>query len=366
MVRQGRQALVLVPEIALTPVTADRFRSRFGNRVALLHSGLSPGERLDQWRRIKCGLADIVVGARSAVFAPLSRLSLIVVDEEHDASYKQQDEPRYHARDVALTRGEMLGITVLLGSATPSYESIHRAKEGTYRLFRLPERVEARALPWMTLIDMREERARREARNPSSPPFGSFESLGLLGHHGDSIDSTDSIDPTDVGKRGMGGFEVRRAGEPLIFSRRLADAIKETLTKGEQVLLFINRRATPGYCSAASVVSPCGVRIAVSRLSTMRWIPRCAATTAIIENGRRGVVLSAAGLRVDGSDTGRSRSKPPLDSSPRMHPSSGWIATPPGNGAHTSRSSRASSRGARRFLSGRRWSGKDMTFPASR
>jgi primosomal protein N' (replication factor Y) len=195
VVRQGRQALVLVPEIALTPVTADRFRSRFGDRVALLHSGLSPGERLDQWRRIKRGMADVVVGARSAVFAPLSRLGLIVVDEEHDTSYKQQDEPRYHARDVALARGQMLGIAVLLGSATPSFESIHRAKEGTYRLFQLPERVEARALPSMTLIDMRQERARREVR-----------------------------------------------GAPIIFSRRLADAIQETLTKGEQVLLFVNRR----------------------------------------------------------------------------------------------------------------------------
>lgn len=195
VVRQGRQALVLVPEIALTPVTADRFRSRFGDRVALLHSGLSPGERLDQWHRIKRGMADIVVGTRSAVFAPLSRLSLIVVDEEHDDSYKQQDEPRYHARDVALARGQILGIAVLLGSATPAFESVHRAKEGAYRLFPLPERVEARALPSITLIDMRKESARREAR-----------------------------------------------GAPLIFSRPLADAIKETLAKGEQVLLFLNRR----------------------------------------------------------------------------------------------------------------------------
>ena len=215
VVRQGKQALVLVPEIALTPVTADRFRSRFGDRVALLHSGLSPGERLDQWRRIQRGMADIVVGARSAVFAPLSRLGLIVVDEEHDTSYKQQDDPRYHARDVALTRGQMLGIAVLLGSATPSFESIHRAKEGTYRLFLLPERVHARPLPSMTLIDMREERARYEVRNPPTSPLQ---------------------------KGGTGGFEVRRAREPLIFSRMLADAIKETVAKGDQVLLFVNRR----------------------------------------------------------------------------------------------------------------------------
>ncbi|PWB42349.1 MAG: primosomal protein N' [Candidatus Methylomirabilota bacterium] len=194
-VRQGRQALVLVPEIALTPVTADRFRARFGERVALLHSGLSPGERLDQWYRIRRGTADIVVGARSAVFAPLSRLGLIVVDEEHDTSYKQQEEPRYHARDVALVRGRMLGIPVLLGSATPSFETLHRAKEGIYRPFLLPERVHNRPLPSIELVDMRQERARRTER-----------------------------------------------GAPLIFSQRLAEAIKETLAKGEQVLLFINRR----------------------------------------------------------------------------------------------------------------------------
>jgi primosomal protein N' (replication factor Y) len=204
VVRQGKQALVLVPEIALTPVTADRFRSRFGDRVALLHSGLSPGERLDQWRRIKRGMADIVVGTRSAVFAPLSRLGLIVVDEEHDPSYKQDDEPRYHARDVALARGRMLGITVLLGSATPSFETMHHAKEGAYRLLRLPQRVEARPLPSMTLIDMREERLSRHVLSR----------------------------------------DARREaqGAPLIFSRGLADAIKETVAKGEQVLLFINRR----------------------------------------------------------------------------------------------------------------------------
>jgi primosomal protein N' (replication factor Y) len=194
VVRLGKQALVLVPEIALTPLAADRFRARFGGRVALLHSGLSPGERLDQWRRIKSGKADIVVGARSAVFAPLSRLGLIVVDEEHDTSYKQDDEPQYHARDVALARGKMLGIPVLLGSATPAYESFHRAKQGIYRLFTLPERVEARPLPSMTLIDMRKDRA---------------------------------------------GCEVRG---PLILSPPLAEAIEQTLARGEQVLLFLNRR----------------------------------------------------------------------------------------------------------------------------
>jgi len=209
IVRQGRQALVLVPEISLTPLAAERFRGRFADRVALLHSGLSPGERLDQWRRIKSGKADIVVGARSAVFAPLSRLGFIVVDEEHDSSYKQNDEPRYHARDLALARGEMLGIPVLLGSATPAFESFHRAKEGTYRIFVLPERVEGRPLPCMTLIDMRRESARCEVR-------------GARGEE----------------QKGA-AFGMR---SPLIFSSPLAEAIKQTLAKGEQVLLFLNRR----------------------------------------------------------------------------------------------------------------------------
>ncbi len=229
-VRQGRQALVLVPEIALTPLTADRFRSRFGDRVALLHSGLSPGERLDQWRRVKSGKADIVVGARSAVFAPLSRLGLIVVDEEHDSSYKQDDEPRYHARDLALARGRMLQIPVLLGSATPAYESFHRAKEGIYRLFMLPERVEARPLPSMTLIDMRRESARCEVR-------------GTRGEE----------------QKGA-AFGMR---SPVIFSSPLAEAIKKALARGEQVLLFLNRR---GYARLL-LCRECGFALRCPRCS---------------------------------------------------------------------------------------------------
>ncbi|MFQ5533144.1 MAG: DEAD/DEAH box helicase, partial [Candidatus Methylomirabilales bacterium] len=118
VLKRGRQALVLVPEIALTPRTAERFRARFGDRVALLHSALTPGERLDEWLRIRGGDADIVVGVRSAVFSPLPRLGMVVVDEEHDPAYKQEDAPRYHGRDVALFRGQMWSCPVLLGSAT--------------------------------------------------------------------------------------------------------------------------------------------------------------------------------------------------------------------------------------------------------
>ncbi|MFQ5533107.1 MAG: primosomal protein N', partial [Candidatus Methylomirabilales bacterium] len=155
--KQGRQALVLVPEIALTPRAAERFRARFGDRVALLHSALTPGERLDEWLRIRGGDADIVVGVRSAVFAPLPRLGMVVVDEEHDPAYKQEDSPRYHGRDVALLRGEMWSCPVLLGSATPSLESFHRAQAGPYRLLSLPDRIGEGVLPKVTVVDLRQE-----------------------------------------------------------------------------------------------------------------------------------------------------------------------------------------------------------------
>ena len=125
--RQGRQALLLVPEIALTPALAGRVRARFGERVAIQHSGLSDGERHDQWHRVRGGEVDVVVGTRSAVFAPLDRLGLVVVDEEHDTSYKQDESPRYHGRDVAVMRAHQAGALAVLGSATPSLETFHNA-----------------------------------------------------------------------------------------------------------------------------------------------------------------------------------------------------------------------------------------------
>lgn len=152
---QGRQALILVPEIALTPLTLQRFLARFGGRVAVLHSGLKGGERFDAWRRVRRGEADIVVGARSAVFAPLPRLGILVVDEEHDPSYKQEESPRYQGRDVAIMRAKLLGAPVILGSATPSLESVERAQAGRYRLLRLPERIESRPLPRVEIVDLR-------------------------------------------------------------------------------------------------------------------------------------------------------------------------------------------------------------------
>lgn len=194
VVQQGRGAIVLVPEISLTPQTIASFRGVFGDRVALLHSKLSIGERYDEWQRIFHGEAQVVVGARSAVFAPVQNLGLIILDEEHESSYKQDEAPRYHARSVAEKRVEMEGATLVLGTATPDLTSRYRAQaEGT--LLVLPERVEARPMPDSHVVDMREELA---------------------------------------------------AGNRSIFSRELTMRLSEKFRQGEQVILFMNRR---GYAS---------------------------------------------------------------------------------------------------------------------
>ena len=156
--RRGKSAIVLVPEIALTPQTVSRFKAHFGDDVAVLHSRMSVGERYDSWRRIRRGEMHIAIGPRSAIFAPLENIGLIVVDEEHEASYKQSDpSPRYNARDVALVRGKMNNALVILGSATPSVESYFNAKIGKYRLLELPKRVEDLPLPRVEVVDMRKE-----------------------------------------------------------------------------------------------------------------------------------------------------------------------------------------------------------------
>jgi len=153
----GRGALLMVPEIALTPQMAGQFFSRFGDRVAILHSAFTDVERTEQWRRIQSGAARVVVGTRSGVFAPVQDLGLIVVDEEHDGSYKQEETPRYNGRDVAIVRAQGAGACVVLGSATPSLESRYNAEKGKYTLLELPGRIEARPMPEVTLIDMRQE-----------------------------------------------------------------------------------------------------------------------------------------------------------------------------------------------------------------
>ncbi len=200
----GRRVLVLVPEIALTPAVTGTFREAFGARVAIQHSALSPGARHDQWHRIRRGEVDVVVGTRSAVFAPLDGVGLVVVDEEHDTSYKQEESPRYHARSVALVRARGAGALAVLGSATPSLETFHHARRGRYRLLALTERVHRRPLPDVQVVDMRAEMA--------------------------------------------GG-----AGETAI-SRPLAAALEETLARGEQALILLNRR---GF-AAAVLCRQCG------------------------------------------------------------------------------------------------------------
>jgi len=210
--KEGGTALVLVPEISLTPQTVERFKSRFADRqreVAVLHSHLSEGERHDEWRRIRSGKAQIVIGARSAVFAPLSGLKLIVVDEEHEGSYKQEEAPRYHARDVAVVRARMEGAAILLGSATPSMESWQNAIAGKYRLIQLLHRVDARSMPLVRVLDMRLQKRGRDEDGVLAP--------------------------------------ITRM------------AIDSRLQKGEQTILFLNRRGFSSslLCQACGYVAMC-------------------------------------------------------------------------------------------------------------
>ena len=156
VLKEGKKAIVLVPEISLTPQTADTFRGYFGNKVAILHSGLSEGEKYDEWRRIERGEVSIAIGARSAVFAPFTNLGIIIVDEEHSASYKQDSNPKYNAIDIALKRGKTYGIPVVLGSATPSVESYTRAKMGIYKLLEMKKRINEK-IPKVYLVDMKDE-----------------------------------------------------------------------------------------------------------------------------------------------------------------------------------------------------------------
>jgi primosomal protein N' (replication factor Y) len=203
----GRGSLMLVPEIALTPAVAGQFFARFGDRVAILHSAFSDTERSEQWRRIRSGAAGVVVGTRSGVFAPVRNLGLIVVDEEHDQSYKQEETPRYNGRDVAIVRAQAAGACVVLGSATPSLESRYNAQRGKYTLLELPERIEKRPMPRVELIDMREE-----------------------------------------------FLETRKQAT---FSRRLVEGIGQRLDNREQTMLLLNRRGFSSFVACRT----CGERI---------------------------------------------------------------------------------------------------------
>lgn len=214
----GKSALLMVPEIALTPAMAGQFFARFGDRVAILHSAFSDSERTGQWRKIRSGSGLVVVGTRSCVFAPVQNLGLIVVDEEHDQSYKQEENPRYHGRDVAMVRAQHAGACVVLGSATPSMESRYNAQLGKYRLLELPARVAARPLPRVDLIDMRQE-----------------------------------------------FLETRKHAT---FSRALLEQLQTRLESGEQAIVLLNRR---GFSSAVACRA-CGERVqCVNCAVTLTW-----------------------------------------------------------------------------------------------
>ncbi|MFO0849372.1 MAG: primosomal protein N' [Gemmataceae bacterium] len=208
VVRQGKEAIVLVPEISLTPQTIERFRGR-GGSVAVLHSNLTDAERGGYWRRIAAGHAQVVVGARSAVFAPTRKLGLIVIDEEHETSFKQESTPRYHARDVAVMRARLADVPILLGSATPSLESWHNVERGAYTKLSLPKRVEDRPLPGVQVIDLR--------------------------------------------------HEPKTNGKPGAIGPTLDAAMRQALKAGGQVMLFLNRRgfSTHVHCPGCGHVAQC-------------------------------------------------------------------------------------------------------------
>jgi primosomal protein N' (replication factor Y) (superfamily II helicase) len=213
--RTGRRSLILIPEISLTPQLLDRLQQRFPEKVGVLHSALTPSERWSHWWNILDGRVDVVVGARSAIFAPVPDLGLIVVDEEHDPSYKQQEGLRYHARDLAVVRGRLLGCPVVLGSATPALETFENCQRGRYRLLELTQRVEQRPLPAVEVIDLK------------------------------------SVHQANLGTQGP---------KPLtLFSPRLTEALQENFRRGQQSLLFLNRRGFANFlqCRRCGFVLRC-------------------------------------------------------------------------------------------------------------
>ncbi|MFE1244562.1 primosomal protein N' [Fictibacillus sp. NPDC058756] len=205
---KGKEAIVLVPEISLTPQMVNRFKGRFGSSVAVLHSALSIGEKYDEWRKILRKEVSVVVGARSAVFAPFENLGIVIIDEEHESSYKQEDHPRYHARDVAIWRGKYHSCPIVLGSATPALETYARAQKGRYQLAELSSRVHSNPMPEVTIVDMRDE---------------------------------------------------LKKGNRSMFSNELMEKLKAGIEKGEQSVLFLNRRGYASFilCRDCGYVAQC-------------------------------------------------------------------------------------------------------------
>lgn len=208
VINRGKEAIVLVPEISLTPQMVHRFKGRFGDRVAVLHSGLSIGEKYDEWRKIQRKEVQVVVGARSAIFAPFENLGIIIIDEEHETTYKQEESPRYHAKDVAIKRGELNNCPVVLGSATPTLDAYARAQRNVYELLTLKERANKKPMPPVEIVDMRDE---------------------------------------------------LHAGNRTMFSRILVEKITERMEKGEQIVLLLNRRGYSNFvlCRDCGYVDDC-------------------------------------------------------------------------------------------------------------
>lgn len=220
--KEGRASIVLIPEIALTKQTVMRFYKRFGDRVTIMHSKLSKGERYDQFERAKAGEIDVIIGPRSALFTPFADLGYIIIDEEHETSYKSEHVPKFHARDVALERGRMTGATVLFASATPTVDSYYMAKQGHYHLLEMKERISGKGLPSVSVVDLREE---------------------------------------------------LRLGNRSIFSKELQEKITDRLRKRQQTMLFLNRRGYHGFMSCRS----CGEAIKC---------PNCDVTLSLHNNGK--------------------------------------------------------------------------------
>jgi primosomal protein N' (replication factor Y) len=238
VVKRGEQALLMVPEISLTPVFASRLKERFGERIAILHSNLSASERYDQWWRARRGEVDVAIGPRSALFTPFQRLGLIVVDEEGDGAYKQEETPRYNARDLAVVRAQFRGVPVVLGSATPSLESRENAARGKYTLLKMLSRVEARPLPDVEIIDLRKEKAEKEDK----------------------------------------GF--------VILSDTLRGELRKVFDAGEQAIILINRRGYAPYllcreCGHEFRCRDCSVTMTVHRRQGLLLCHYCGARKPI-------------------------------------------------------------------------------------
>ncbi len=256
-VQRGKSAIVLVPEIALTPQTVRRFRARFGDEISVMHSRLTDGERFDEWMRIDRGEVQIVVGARSALFAPLRNLGLIIVDEEHESTYKQSESPRYHARDVAVMRGKFENATVILGSATPSFESFANARSGKYAFAELPQRADGGKKAKISIVDMR-------------------------------------IDAPQEGEK-----------KSNLFSKTLIAAIRDRLVAGEQSILFLNRRGFARQmmcenCGYVAMCSECSIAYTYHRQQEILSCHLCGGT---ISAPSRCPSCGAPEIRYSGSGT---------------------------------------------------------------